>query len=191
MSRLRRDIAPRPRILVGMILSIFLGSVVANATETTPRQELERAEDYFLVTDFDEALERVDALIRGGELYGTGLRKAYVLKARCEVARNRKSSGRSAFVDALGLDRGWRPDPDFFTNDEIVVFEEALAEVESRAPVEPLEGKKKDGGTPWYKQKKVLIPVAAAVIGSLFIMPPPPPPTTEKPLAMPPGPPGS
>ena len=118
-------------------LSLFAATALADA-----REELTKAEDYFLVADFATALTKVEALLDAGDLQGGTLRDAWVLKARCEVGLAHKSSAVEAFCEALRVEPGWRPDPDLYTKDELEVFEQAKASC-TGAPAES-----KPPGTP-------------------------------------------
>src|SRR5262245_7098361 len=102
-----------------------LGVLTRPAYAADPREELTKAEDYFLVADFTTALAKVDTLLNSGDLSGGTLRDAHILKARCEVGLAHRSSAVESFCDALHVEPGWRPDPDLFTKDELEVFEQA------------------------------------------------------------------
>ena len=143
---------------------------VTPAHAASPREELTTIEDYFLVADFATALDQVDDLIATGKLEGGTLRDAYVLKARCQVGLGHRSAAADSYCNALRVDPGWRPDPDFFTKDEIEVFEQA------RGACGDTEGRPRASGSgdylpppesrakPWYKNWKIVAPIAAGVV---------------------------
>lgn len=146
------------------------------------RDELTRAEDYFLVADFSTALAKVNALLDGGGISGGTLRDAYILKARCEVGLAHRSSAVEAFCQALRVESSWRPDPDLYTKDELEVFEQAKTSCgagtsepsKPAEPSKPLDTAKpkpasSGGGKPWYKKPAVLAVGGALVVGGVVL----------------------
>ena len=119
------------RTVAILALGVFLGSLVdmgvlvTSAAADSVRDELTKAEDYFLVADFETALEKVDAILASGDATGHALRDAHVLKARCELGLARRSSAEASFTEALRVDPQWRPDPVLYTTDELQAFEKA------------------------------------------------------------------
>lgn len=178
--------------------ALDLGLLATTARAADPREELTKAEDYFLVADFATALEKVTALIESGDLKGGALRDGYVLAARCEVGLAHRSSAVDYFCEVLRVSPTWQPDADLYTKDEIEVFEQArttcAASSDDVAPVEDVEeepvfSSRMSEGTPWYKNKGFLAVggglVALGVIlavsgggddgpGNLADFPPPP-----------------
>jgi hypothetical protein len=157
--------------------------VSPGAAWATPREELTKAEDYFQVADFSTALKKVDELLKSGDLEGAMLRDAYVLRARCELGLAHKVSATDAFCEALKVDAAWRPDPDFFTTDEIAAFESArttcsAAKDTTTEPVKPATttpaktaapAAAVSESKPWYKKPLVLGILAAAVVGGVVL----------------------
>jgi len=156
------------------------------ASAATPREELTKAEDYFQVADFETALEKVDVLLKSGDLEGTLLRDAYILKARSELGLAHRAAAVDAFCSALKVDSAWRPDPDFYTNDEVQVFEQARASCSTAKTPEPAqkpltttksEAEKREKAAvtssseskPWYKKPVFLGVIGAAVIGGVVL----------------------
>jgi hypothetical protein len=184
-SFVRRPIAA----LVLVTFSSFLARdlVFASASwAATPREELTKAEDYFQVADFETALEKVDALLKSGDLEGSLLRDAYILKARSELGLAHRAAAVDAFCSALKVDSTWRPDPDFYTNDEVQVFEQARAScstVKAAEPAKPATTSTRDSDSereraavtssseskPWYKKPVFLGVIGAAVIGGVVL----------------------
>jgi hypothetical protein len=177
--------------------ALDLGLFATTAQAADPREELTKAEDYFLVADFATALEKVTALIDSGDLKGGALRDGYVLAARCEVGLAHRSSAVDYFCEVLRVSPTWQPDADLYTKDEIEVFEQArttCAASSDPTPVdtveeEPVISSRMSQGTPWYKNKTFLLVggglVALGVIlalsgggddgpGDLSDFPPPP-----------------
>jgi hypothetical protein len=156
-------------------LTFFLSTVdwtifAAPVSAASPREDLTKAEDYFLVADFATALDRVETLIGGGGLEGGILRDAYVLQARCQVALAHRSAAVDAYCNALRVDPGWRPDADFFTKDEIEVFDQAKGSCSGGTSAPKTSGSgdylppPTSRSKPWYKNWKIVGPVAAGVV---------------------------
>ena len=184
--------APARRGVAALVLVTFTSFVARDlilpsaAWAATPREELTKAEDYFQVADFQTALEKVDVLLKSGDLEGTLLRDAYILKARSELGLAHRSASVDAFCSALKVDPAWRPDPDFYTNDEIQTFEQARASCSTVKTTEPAPstttptttptGAKPAAATaaveeskPWYKKPLVLGVIGAALIGGIAL----------------------
>ena len=167
-----------------------LGLLARPAFAADPREELTKAEDYFLVADFTTALAKVDTLLNSGDLSGGTLRDAHILKARCEVGLAHRSSAVESFCDALRVEPGWRPDPDLFTKDELEVFEQArtscAASTEPTKPTTPTSqpttppapksgampasAAAESGGKPFYKKPLFLVLGAAVVAGGVVAL---------------------
>jgi hypothetical protein len=167
-------------------LLVFVATLSVPALAPVPaaadaRDELAKAEDYFLVADFGTALEKVDGLLSSGSLTGDGLRDAYVLKARCELGLVHRSSAVDAFCNALRIDPQWRPDPDFYTTDELEVFGQAretcgttgsgpVSPGGTPAPMAPsARAASSGGGAPWYTNKGVLAAAGGVVVVGLLL----------------------
>jgi len=168
--------------------AVFLAStldvlLLAGTAYADAREELTRAEDYFLVADFATALTKVDALLDSGDLQGGTLRDAWVLRARCEVGLAHRSSAVEAFCQALRVEPTWRPDPDLYTKDELEVFEQARAScgaggpgpstTPSREPSRPLGESRASSASaekPWYKKPVFLVVGGAVVAGGLIAL---------------------
>lgn len=168
--------------------ALNLVALVRPASAADPREELTKAEDYFLVADFTTALAKVDTLLDSGDLSGGTLRDAHVLKARCEVGLAHRSSAVESFCDALRVEPGWRPDPDLFTKDELEVFEQAKTSCaatseptkepgqtppastapKSSAMPPPVAAEKE--GKPFYKKPLFLGIGAAVVVGGIVAL---------------------
>jgi hypothetical protein len=181
---------PAFRGLACLTAAVFLASVVdlallaRPARAADPREELTKAEDYFLVADFTTALTKVQALIDSGDLSGGTLRDAYILKARCEVGLAHRSSAVEAFCDALHVEASWRPDPDLYTKDELQVFDQAKSScggtsessTEGGTPSTPsampppVSSAAAGGGTPFYKKPLFLAIGGAVLVGGIIAL---------------------
>lgn len=189
-SRTRRAVASL--VLLTFMSLVTRDLVVAPAAwAATPREELTKAEDYFQVADFATALQKVDALLKAGDLEGSTLRDAHILKARCELGLAHRSNAVDSFCQALRVDAAWRPDPDFYTKDEVEAFDQArttCATGTKDAPktdtaVKPTtKDKKKDDekrttidmtgvseSKPWYKKPLILGIIGAVVVGGIVL----------------------
>lgn len=187
--RFRRS-HPICRTFAGLSAAVFLASVAHLAGFASPawadaREELTKADDYFQVADFTTALAKVEALLDSGDLQGGTLRDAWVLKARCEVALAHRSSAADAFCQALGVEPGWRPDPDLYTKDEIEVFEQARAncaptQSEPAKPQDPAKPASRPSPTPppmstgdekpWYKKPVFMVIGAGVLVGGALAL---------------------
>jgi hypothetical protein len=177
--------APARRGVAALVLVTFTSFVARDlvfasaAYAATPREELTKAEDYFQVADFQTALEKVDVLLKSGDLEGTLLRDAYILKARSQLGLAHRSAAVDAYCSALKVDPAWRPDPDFYTNDEIQVFEQARASCTAVKTTEPTEkppttttqpaAPAVSESKPWYKKPLYLGLIGAAVVGGIAL----------------------
>ena len=172
MLRSRWTRAPRLAgwLVVLCCLTPFLNSP-ANAGSV--REQLNAAEDRFLMADFDGATAQVDDLLQSGGLTGDALRDAWVLKARCDLATGRRASARDAFCRALEQDGGWLPDRDLFTSDELEVFSDARdtcpgAQTEGTEAPSYLPAPSSSGGG-WYTNKLVWGAVGAAAVAGVAL----------------------
>jgi len=155
---------------------------LARPAAADAREDLTRAEDYFLVADFSTALQKVEALLQTGDLQGSTLRDAWILKARCEIGLGHRSTATDAFCEALRVEPSWRPDPDLYTNDELEVFEQARSSCgggtgepvkQESAPsttrTEPAMPQMSSGEKkPWYKKPVFLAIGGALVVGGII-----------------------
>jgi hypothetical protein len=122
--------------------------------------------------------------LKSGNLQGSLLRDAYILKARSELGLAHRSAAVDAFCQALKVDPGWRPDPDFYTQDEIEVFEQSRAscststkETTTPATTTPVKSKEREKASsaadsdskPWYKKPAVLGVLGAVVVGGVVL----------------------
>jgi hypothetical protein len=171
-SRIR---LPREAALAAVLSALVVAALPSSATAGSPREELNRAEDYFLVADFSNALRKATALTRSEEVSGGVRRDAWVLRARCELAQGHRSRSIDSFCQALATDPAWLPDRDLFTSDEIETFEqarEACPEARTSGTTPPSYlPPPASTGTPWYKKKLVWGAVgAAAVAGAVLAL---------------------
>ncbi|GJM44415.1 MAG: hypothetical protein DHS20C21_12570 [Gemmatimonadota bacterium] len=151
------------RGLASLTMAVFLAAtlnlailpVAAQAADA--REDLEKAQDNFLIADFSTALTQVTSLIESGDLRGGVLRDALVLAARCEVGLAHRASAVDWFCEVLAVEPSWQPDKDLYTKDEVVVFDQArqscpAADTGATSP-EPGFSSRVSASDPWYKNK--------------------------------------
>lgn len=175
---------PRRR---GALAALLLAALIPAAAQAQdPREELTRAEDYFLVGDTTTALEKATRLLDAGALTGDARFSAWILRGRCETAHGKDGPARDAFCEALRLDPRWQPDAALFTAAEVASVDRARAAgcgdpafagvqpgttpapERTAAPSylpPPAAG---GGGTPWYRKKMVLGLVGAAAAAAVL-----------------------
>jgi len=156
------------RLLIGVWATLL---IVGGAAAESPREKLTAAEDHFLSADFRRALDETTRLIESGELKGSVLRDAHVLRARCEVAMAHRSSSIDAFCEALRVDPAWQPDPDFFTAGELEAFDQAAADCGPKEGTAPsyLPERQSTSSSPWYRGKFFLGAVGTAAVAATVL----------------------
>jgi hypothetical protein len=179
------------------MLSVFLPgrAFVPPAAAQSP-SDLSRARDHVDFAEYQEALAILTPLIESGNLSGTALRDAYILKARSHVGLGQNAQARAAFCSALKVDPDWEPDEVVYTQDEIAVFNAARQECTQTAMVEPAPAAAATGGTPWYAKPVTWVVGGVVLIGGILLAsgggggdetppdqpigdPPPPPPVKK------------
>ncbi len=177
---------PAPRAIVAALLLAAVAP--AEASADAAREELTRAEDYFLVGDTATALDKVTRLLDAGTLPADARFTAWILRARCEQARGKGGAAADAFCEALRLDPRWQPDGARFTEAEVASVDRARAAGcgdpayagirpgTASPPAEraatasylppPAAG---GGGTPWYRKKMVLGLVGGAAAAAAVL----------------------
>ena len=158
-------------VFLAAALNLAVLPVAARAADA--REELEKAQDSFLIADFGTALSQVTNLIESGDLRGGALRDAYILAARCEVGLAHRASAVDWFCEVLAVESSWQPDKDLYTKDEVEVFEQArnTCPPPSEAPPEPGFSSRVSAGDPWYMNKTYwLIGGGVVVLGALLLL---------------------
>ncbi len=168
-SRARRGIA-------SLALAIFLPAVLPAAFLPAPvlaadaRELLEAAKSDIDFADYEVGLEKVKEALELGVPEDQRV-EAYVLMARCEAGLGHRAAAVEAFYLALRADPEWRPDPVFYRQDEIEMFDEALSTYERTEqpsflpPGESVE----PAGKPWYKKPVVLGGLGALLVGGIVL----------------------
>lgn len=148
----------------------------APALATEAREELERAQDYFLVADFGAALEKADVILATGGLPSALALEAWVLKARCEIGLSQRGNAIEAFCGALRMSPSWRPDPTLYTEDELDAFataQERCGLVPSGDKGSPAMPPRLSAPNPWYKRPAILALGGTAVGVAIYLLLPP------------------
>lgn len=132
--------------------------------------DLNKAREHYEFAEFDQGVALLEPLVAGKQLSGNSLRDAYVLLARCQVGRGNEAQALDAFCSAICLDKTWRPDAVFFPQDEIEVFNKALAgckcgEQAAAPPVPPKKEEEKGGMPKWvyYAGGAVVVALVAVL----------------------------
>lgn len=177
---------PKRRAMLAVLLLVATAPAAVRADAA--REELTRAEDYFLVGDTATALDKVTRLLNAGALTGDARFSAWILRGRCEQARGKNGAAEDAFCEALRLDPRWQPDGALFTAEEVAAVDRsraagcgdpALAGVQpgtAPPPARPAASPSYlpppaagGGGTPWYRKKMVLGLVGGAAAAAAVL----------------------
>jgi len=167
----RRVLRPTATVaLVAFALLVLPLPAWQGAARADALADLSAARDHYEFAEFDQGVAILEKLIAGKQLSGESLRDAYVLLARCQVGKGNEPQALDAFCSAICLDKTWRPDAVFFPQDEIEVFNKALAACKcaEQATVPPPVKKKDEakGGMPkwvYYAGGAVVLGLVAAL----------------------------
>jgi len=149
-------------VLVTFLLMICPISPLVSAAQADVKDDLDQAIELYEFADYDEALAALDGLLASGSLSGDLLRDAHIYRARSLIGLGRDSQAQDAFCEAILLDDQWRPDPVFFSQDEIVVYDRASAGC--TPVVEETEEK-----VAWYKKPIVWVAGGVVIIGGILL----------------------
>jgi tetratricopeptide (TPR) repeat protein len=128
----RRD---RLCVLFILLIMISAAAMLPNTAGADTETMLANAESYYSVGEYDAALVVLGEVLAGADIPAQQRLDAYVLQARCLTQLDRATDARSAFLEALGINGKWRPDPVLVASeDEIALFNEALAQYEHSLP---------------------------------------------------------
>jgi|GEM_PF-2693479 len=111
-----------------MALSVGFTAPVAEAASPDPANELMRLEGRYALGQYPRALDGLEQLLSSESIDPQLRLQALVLQGRCYVQMDKAAAARDAFKEALAIDFAWQPDPQLFTNEELVVFNAARAE---------------------------------------------------------------
>lgn len=142
-----RDPAARWRAAVAglflccQIVSAAAPAIVAAQTSTgtaqAQRPPVQRGQEYYEQSRFDEAITLLKDLVDRGILAGEELQKARELLARSYVKKGYPVQAKEMFKAILRTEPNWRPDPIRVPPDETAIFEQALKEYQEEKPTSP------------------------------------------------------
>ena len=125
---------------------------------------VQRGQEYYEQSRFDEAISLLKDLVDRGALQGEDLQHARELLARSYVKKGYPVQGKEMFKGILRANPQWRPDPIRVPPDETAVFEQALKEytAEAAGGTPPVPGETvPPAGTPTATTTPVTPPPAA------------------------------
>lgn len=143
-----REPAARWRAAVaGMLLAAHVVTALTPAIATaqssgaTPaqsqREPVQRGQEYYEQSRFDEAITLLKDLVDRGLLQGEELQKARELLARSYVKKGYPVQAKEMFKAILRTDAAWRPDPIRVPPDETAIFDQALKEFQDERAAAP------------------------------------------------------
>ncbi len=132
---------------------------------------VQRGQEYYEQSRFDEAIGLLKDLVDRGALTGADLQHARELLARSYVKKGYPVQGKEMFKGILRGNPQWRPDPIRVPPDETAVFEQALKEYTAEAA----------GGTPPAPGDAAPAPGAPPSTAPTTPAPVTPPPATPPP----------
>uniref|UniRef100_A0A832IB18 Tetratricopeptide repeat protein n=1 Tax=Eiseniibacteriota bacterium TaxID=2212470 RepID=A0A832IB18_UNCEI len=123
-------------------LAQWSAPLTALAQTGAQRPPVQRGQEYYEQSRFDEAISLLKDLVDRGMLQGEELRKARELLARSYVKKGYPTQAKEMFKAVLKDNPSWRPDPIRVPPDETAVFEQALKEYQEEpkaAPAQPAQ----------------------------------------------------
>jgi len=126
--------------LCAQIASAVAPAIAAAQASTPPsgqRPAVQRGQEYYEQSRFDEAITLLKELVDRGALTGEDLQKARELLARSYVKKGYPVQAKEMFKAILRNDPSWRPDPIRVPPDETALFEQALKEYQEEKPSTP------------------------------------------------------
>lgn len=137
-------------VLAGTLLVAFVSNLLlpaASLAQGGENSNIQRGQEYYEQSRFDEAIGLLKDLVDRGALQGDDLLHARELLARSYVKKGYPVQGKEMFKSILASNPQWRPDPIRVPPDETAVFEQALKEFngENGGGTPPVPGQ---GGTP-------------------------------------------
>src|SRR5262245_47205121 len=130
----------RALVAAGILATLLAPAVVPRsvlAQGTTTKPPVQRGQEYYEQSRFDEAIGLLRDLVDRGALTGDDLIKAREILARSYVKKGYPVQGKEMFKAILRQDATYRPDPIKVPPDETAVFEQALKEYQSEQAQPP------------------------------------------------------
>src|SRR5262245_2448988 len=130
----------RALVAAGILATLLAPAVVPRsvlAQGTTTKPPVQRGQEYYEQSRFDEAIGLLRDLVDRGALTGDDLVKAREILARSYVKKGYPVQGKEMFKAILRQDASYRPDPIKVPPDETAVFEQALKEFQSEQAQPP------------------------------------------------------
>src|SRR5215831_2486471 len=122
------------------IAALVLASQLTNgltpvfAAPPAAATNVQRGQEYYEQSRFDEAISLLKDLVDRGALAGDDLQRARELLARSYVKKGYPVQGKEMFKAILRTNPSWRPDPIRVPPDETAVFDQALKEFTAEGP---------------------------------------------------------
>lgn len=129
-------------ITTGVVLfaqfAVALSPAVSSAQTTgAQRPPIQRGQEYYEQSRFDEAITLLRDLVDRGQLVGEDLQKARELLARSYVKKGYPVQAKEMFKAILRTMPDWRPDPIKVPPDETAVFDQSLKEFQTEGAAPP------------------------------------------------------
>ncbi len=125
-------------VTLSVQFTIMLTPVVSYAqTSGTQRPPVQRGQEYYEQSRFDEAITLLRDLVDRDQLSGETLQKARELLARSYVKKGYPVQAKEMFKAILRVTPDWRPDPIKVPPDETAVFDQALKEFQTEQVAPP------------------------------------------------------
>ncbi len=119
-------------------LAMALTPAISSAQGEKP--SVQRGQEYYEQSRFDEAILLLKDLVDRGLLAGEDLQKARELLARSYVKKGYPVQAKEMFKAALRANPEWRPDPIRVPPDETAVFDQSLREFQAESGAPPTPG---------------------------------------------------
>jgi hypothetical protein len=145
-------------VAAGILASLFSPALVPRAAlaqgTTAAKPPVQRGQEYYEQSRFDEAIGLLRDLVDRGALTGDDLIKAREILARSYVKKGYPVQGKEMFKAILRQDPTYRPDPIKVPPDETAVFEQALKESQSeQAQPPPSQAPAQRDTVRWFRRR--------------------------------------
>ena len=126
-------------VTTAVILTAQLATALTPALSFAQGEKpsVQRGQEYYEQSRFDEAISLLKDLVDRGLLSGEDLQKARELLARSYVKKGYPVQAKEMFKAILRTNPDWRPDPIRVPPDETAVFDQSLKEFQSEQGAPP------------------------------------------------------